>query len=299
MDDLLIHLLGRTDALFQPARDWSKNSVVVAQIEAQAAYRTMGLPIPGSGAGGDDPAARKAHERWLTALERAGDVIVSRRRRQRTHWRLADAIDWRLRRLTGNYGFWMTVAAMQSIRAHVRLGAVLQDSMAVDAVAEFQLVGSEPRAKPYDEMGRRCALLEEMLAPGFARGWVASASDMNGTNAYALTSEGERVLADPHAFAPEGIDDVAYSRDAEKTYWHGHDDQVAELRRTGASKRGAVAIGIGAGDWDWYPDARLKPFTLFTRSGKQRSIDAIDRAYQKLLRSRTTKLAKGIGDGLD
>lgn len=285
MEEMLLRLLGQIDRLFLPTRDWTDNRSVAAQWDLQQQYRSLGLPIPGDATEGSDQADRKRRERLLTEVAASGDVFVSRRRKRRTHWRLSDTTDWRLRRQTGGYGYWQTVACMWCIAAHVRLDAVLQDTPAVDAVAEYQLVGCEPRDKPYPEASRRCLLLEDMLLPALVRDWVGACSDCHGTTAYAIRPAGYQVLHDPTKHEPPAeVFTEEHSDDAEKAYWVGYDDMHAELQRATPTHAGSVAVAISAGEWDWYDDRRLRPLTVFCHTGKQRSIPAIERAYRRVMR---------------
>ena len=285
MDEMLLRLLGQIDRLFLPTRDWTDNRSVVATWDLQQQYRTLGLPIPGDATEGSDQADRKRRERWLTEIQTSGDVVVTRRRKRRTHWRLSDATDWRLRRQAGGYGYWQTVAAMMAIAGHVKLGAMLVGTMAVDCVAEYQLAGCQPKDKPYPEASRRCRLLEDMILPALVRNWVGSASDVHGTTAYAIRPAGYQVLHDPVKHEPPAeVFTAEYSEAAEASYWVGYDDMHAELQRATPTHAGSVAVAISAGEWDWYDDRRLRPLTVFCHTGKQRSIRAIERAYRRVMR---------------
>ena len=113
MKNLQINLLAETDATFEPTRDWSNPPNVVAIIERRGDFHRFGLPIP---KGGCSSTARTRFADQMGGVERSGRVIFHRTNGTRTHWRLSDAGDWRLRSLATGWRFADVVTAMLALQ---------------------------------------------------------------------------------------------------------------------------------------------------------------------------------------
>ena len=115
----LIELLAATDAIFSPIRDWSDNGRVVAILERREVFRRAGLPIRLGGVG---EAERKKTERFLDEIEQSGAVEVFRSSGKRSHWKLANEADWKIRRLCLWSDFPEMLNVMLALREYEQMG---------------------------------------------------------------------------------------------------------------------------------------------------------------------------------
>ena len=119
-DNLLIPLLGETDALFEPVRDWRHNPAVAARMERRSRFLFEGVSYRVGG----DLAARKLREVAVDELEAAGLVECFRRHGRRFGWRLNDVTDWQLRDRAGMPGFEPMHVVLRAVAAHTAAGHV-------------------------------------------------------------------------------------------------------------------------------------------------------------------------------
>jgi hypothetical protein len=279
----LVELLAGTDAIFAPIRCWEPNSHVCAVLERRELFQRLGLPYRGGGTA----AERKEAERIADAIEATGNIAFFRQRGKRTHWRLTDIGDWRMRRLVGSHGVGAMIATMLAVSAHEHR---LQTS---NGIPEKWLIGLEYEAH---DAGRRMARLAETLLPALARGFVESHGDCDGRVGYALTPTGRELLNDFAAgrdAIPDDRDLPDYDQAAGDFYEECLDTACAELRTATPSRENSVAIPLSCGCWpDDAERAAIPP--VFTKGGVVRSLGAMKAAVRRTNRTHAVRCRKKV-----
>jgi len=260
VESQLIELLGETDALFAPIRDWSNPAAVTAILEMRSDFRRRGLPIPRAGGSAE---SRKRIERLFDQIEQSRLAIFRRTNGRRTHWRLADVVDWQLRHRCGQSGFDEAMTVLLIVdeltrRGHTNGGYVPDWSIALSR-------GDGGRsAKSRDWV----AYAGELALPALVRNWLVSWSDLDGACGYRLTNEGRAFLAEPQP--PITTIWPNYNVDAHDAYFAALDDALAELKTMKPKHENAVAIPLSAGDWPSAASRAGIP-AVFDRRGEVRS----------------------------
>jgi hypothetical protein len=218
-------------------------------------FLRKGLPIEPAGG---SAAARKRQERELDRLR--DSVAFSRTGGRRTHWKLRDAADWRLRRIATSGDFPEMTSALTALAIHEKHAEETGDNL----VPETWLAGAEWGAP---EAAVRLLHLEEVFAPALCRGLTTAWSDREGRVAYALTAAGREFLRSPVAprvrwpnFSPEAVEHYAAARA----------DEEERLAVSIPSLTGHVAIPLSAGAWP--EDSERAPIPpIFKANGEIRT----------------------------
>ncbi len=270
MQERLIELLAETDALFEPIRSWKNLSNVAAVMERRADFHRHGLPVP---RGGGDANERKRFEDQLSLVEETGQVVFHRISGRRTHWKLADATDWELRRLATWYDFPEVLTVMLAVRAltdagYTNTGLVPDWSLGLAPSAATQ------SAKAREAVGN----LARVAMAGLVRGWLAAWSDGQGANGYAISDAGRAILADPTL---PTIEWPEYDVKANDSYLASLND--AETALAGKSSRSNhAAIPLSCGNWP-KESSRKDLVSIYTRQGKVRTAAGMLRAIAKTM----------------
>lgn len=240
MDSELVRLLAQTDALWRPIRTWRRPfPAVVAERREQ--YRRAG--IPATHVSGADDADRQRRSRELRRLEATGFVQFGGQRGQRSHWRLTNAGDWKLRAAVGLPGYSEAMLAYEAIRKLEAIRHEPDDNVC----GEHWLCGGlwGPRT-----VNGRMEKLEVVLAPLLCRGYVDAWSDSKGCVAY-TTTRGAQSPIEPTDL-PDFDDSLAELYDEAL---HDADDalQVAQ-----PSNKTLCVIPLSAGTWPPIPKAVAK-----------------------------------------
>lgn len=250
--EILLGLLAEADAVFTPISDLTTPEAL-AIIERRIDYRRRGLPIPRRGG---DAAERKEAERNLNSLEKIGAVTFRRRHGRRSHWRLPDNVDWRLRRLATWSDWQEMVVVMLAIRAHADAGHV-----------NGEYVPGWALCSP-----KKLQHLQELIAPALVRSLAGSWADSNGAAGYCLTDAGRKYLEDPK---PPRIPWPEYQSHANDVYLAKFDDALDALRTLEPQHKNRVVIPLGCGDW---PGEETRPDSIpsvFAGRGSPRTLKSM------------------------
>lgn len=268
----LIALMASADALFAPLRGQFNATLAAAISERREQFRRFGIPVPRTAG---DPAERKRHERLLDELEASGSVTICGKLGRRTHWRLTDLTDWRLRR-TATWSDWQElVVGMFVLREFVDAGHTN-----AGRVYELDLLTTADR-RP-DKIKLRVLHLHEIFAAGLARGLIASWSDREGRPGYSLSDSGRKFLDDPQ---PPDFGDAEYSSTANDAYLAELNRAEAELANIKPATPSHAAVPLSVGNW---PDESTRPRcpSIFTARGNVRSLRDMIRRLGKPRRPR-------------
>jgi hypothetical protein len=265
---ILVGWLGQGDALHEALRRsaWSSPRRVSAVVEARVTFASKGLPLR---AARSNDAEQKRVERMHDALEEAGLVIFCREHGRRTNVRVADAIEWRLRRVATWSGFSEMLVVMQAIATHEAAGHTNAGHVPEWAVAGVTDKTTHEKAK------RLSLLVEEYALPALVRGWLTSWSDIHGAVGYALTDAGRELLQDPPE--PPDVSGVDYDDSLNDVFLESLKagrEWVANL-----PPHQAVAIPLSAGDWP--DDETLTTPSVFDSRGQIRTPPAMAKAIQQ------------------
>jgi len=177
-DRILAAVLGATDALWRPIRDWRgprPGNTYLAREE----HRARGVPWA-SGAGSD--ADRKAVERELRAMAREGLIHAAAPHGRTTRVKLTDAGEQAARRLLGLPGLYESwTACCELARLSKRRAKLLTDVW----IGERQLAAKRPA-----DLKSELLAVETMMLPALIRGFMEANSDFHGRASYRLTSAG-------------------------------------------------------------------------------------------------------------
>ena len=270
--DPLIALLAQTDVLFEPLRgDW--NAAHAAEVcRHRDRYQKWGFRL--EKVGGNE-ADRKQHERRLDRLEQTGLVLFIRHNGRRTHWRLTDPTDWKLRSLAT----WTDWPEMMTMMLAIR---EQQDAGYSNAgcVPEWSLACGTLRRDKLSEKNKSRITLEELAAPALCRGLMTSWSDCYGAVGYRLTDEGRSYLdADP---APPDLQTVQYDPQANDLYLE-HLHMAREARKTLGGEKSHCAVPLSAGDWPEDSEAAKLP-PLVAANGVICNLQRMTAAIKKVRR---------------
>ncbi len=241
----LVELLARTDALFHPMRGPFQQSFAQVRNERQRAFRTIGLPLGGSGA----DAARKRHERTLTTLESAGLVTFALDRRgQRAGVKLSPLGDSCGRRLTGCTTLadgWPLFVAMGELCGRAKT-ALLPEPL---------FCGNHDWSGTDEEVAELQLLQYDMLA-FLSAGYVRASCDSDGKTWYGITSAGRAALRAGCPQSPPA--EITFDVELSDLYDQALPVAERELRDSKAASPGNVVLpmpcGIGWGGCfsDWF-----------------------------------------------
>jgi len=180
---ILVQVLADTDAVWIPSRTWNRPRPANVYF-ARLSFGKGGVPWE---SGGATEADRKAAQRALEALAKAGAVNVRRPHRVKTlAVKLTDEAEAEARKLVGLPGMYSAwLSALEVARHSKRWGT--PDVLMTDLwVSERKLIGE----RPPDEYRREAVLVENMLLPALVRNYVGSCADGHGRVFYALTPAG-------------------------------------------------------------------------------------------------------------
>ncbi len=182
-DMLLVAVLGRVDAAFLPARQWTPRARAACIYEARRDYPKRGvLWRPGGNA-----SERKRNERRLGVLEVRGEVERSRNTLRTNAVRLTDMGEARARALAGLPGWDCALATLDELARLAPPGKGVWETWLAD-VEWADTADADAR--------QMLATVAEMALPALVRGWVVSNSTVQGHVHYALTAAGRAALAD-------------------------------------------------------------------------------------------------------
>jgi DNA-binding transcriptional ArsR family regulator len=255
---------------------------VAAVVEGRNTYQTRGLPLP-SGSGGSGE--RSAVERHRDILEKSGAVTFYRQQGRRTHWKLTDSADWRLRRLATWTGWEEMMILMLAVREYSDVGYMNGHIVPDWALAHGVGHGDEWSVAEKS----RILTLDEFAAPALCRGLLVSWSDLHGATGYGITDAGRAYLSsDPMAPDVDGIDYDSAMNDA-------YLDVLKDARRVLAAARpsrdNVSEIPLGAGSWPEDPAVAPVP-PIFTKKGEPRSLRSMIQAILKNNAKQQEKAAK-------
>jgi hypothetical protein len=255
--EILIGLLAEGDALHEAIRGPWDSHHAAAIGQARQVFAANGLPIRAPR--GSD-AEQKRAERMHDSLEEAGLVTFRREHGRRSHVKLADAVDWRLRRLCC-WSDWsemlvvMLAVAAHTAAAHTNAGFV----------GDWSLAGLPLGAEPDGRAKSLMLQVEEAALPALVRGLLTSWSDIHGAVGYRLTDAGRRFLDAPPA-APD-LSGIDYDTERNAQYIAALLSARAALRTISPARE--LAIPLGAGNW---PGDGAPPIpSIFDRRGRVRT----------------------------
>ena len=259
IEKILIELLAQSDAIFEPIRDWQNTKRVLACLELRDDFHRFGLPLPKLGL---DFGERKRVEQLRDRLEKLGAVIFHRTLGRRTHWKLVDKTDWRLRGIATGYGFRDCLTAMLLLQA-------LTDAGCVNGryVGDWHIAGVTASDKTAD----RIHTVASVLVPAMVRGWVSNWSDGDGRTGYRLTSAGREFLDQPLKQPVEAPFEAAMGN----LYLASFDSAFKNLATLKPRHESAIPIPLSAGDWPGPADGIP---SLFTSTGEVRRAGDMVRA---------------------
>jgi hypothetical protein len=210
---LLVRVLAESNAPWLPLRqpEWehSRPAAVYFARKAFRANRGVIVTVPGS------DATRKAAEREITALVRAG-YLKARRRARGRYLRLTDSAEDRLRQLCGLPGLWLSY---ETARRHV--GPTWTPETALNDGRGWG-----------DGHSQELAFIEELMLPALIRGIVVSGSTLYGHTFYRLAAS----VPD----WPEPVEDIEPDPELARLYY---DEVKAARERILAADVGSLEIG--------------------------------------------------------
>ncbi len=240
MEAELARLLGATDALWQPVRALRQQRFAAVLVERRELFRRAGLQMPHGG--GADAAERQRRSRAAREMERTGMVTFGGRRGQRTHWRLTDRGDWRLRASCGTGEYEPMMMAIDTLRRLEKVRHDAEDNM----VPEYWIAGM-----PDDPGGRgRMSALELLLLPALCRGLVTAWCDLNGVVAYQTNTA---ISASP---PPSDLSE--FDQELSDAYDVGFAAAEQDLAIARPSNANLCVIALSAGCWPPIPKSATK-----------------------------------------
>ena len=196
----------------------------------------------------------------LDEIDTIGLVGFHRQAGKRTHWKLSDAADWKLRRLATLADFPELLTLMLAIREHTDAGYHNGG-----CVADWGLACGSAHGDQWTNKER--ALIVEVAciaAPGLCRGWLESWSDHDGAVGYSLTDTGRR-LSRRSGAADNRVAGIL-QRDARDLYAAALTAARESLKDAKPARPGHCAIPLSAGDWAEESEAAPIP-AIFNKAG--------------------------------
>jgi len=185
-NNLLVAILAKVDAVFQPLRTWEGKLPAVLHERRWDYLAGHGIPWHATGA---DEAERKKHQRLLGDLADAGLITIIRSKAKTMRVALTDRGDETARRLAGCAGWQFGLASLAEIARRMdQQGFTVRGTRWLPEIA---LAGVEYGDAGF---GGEIALTEELAGAALARGWIESNSDIQGRVSYHITKLGENVL---------------------------------------------------------------------------------------------------------
>jgi len=234
---ILIDVLARVNCIFTPIR-YRVRRLEIAIQELQHDYGGNGVPYRAGG----DVARRKARERSLNELARAGLVtLLGDARRSRV--KLSDECDSKLRATAGLSGLTETLCLMAGVVEATVKGWAYGGPSGV-FVPECYLTGMnwrDPEVRP--QVKKRIFILEEFSLYGQVRGWLSSFYDTKCQWFYSVTPAGHQVLE----HLPELRSDGSYNSEAANYYDDGFPEAETWLSTVRPSLENQAVIPFPAG----------------------------------------------------
>ena len=265
IEKILIGILAESDVIHEPIRDWTGTRRVAAIAELRADFRQFGLPLARLGL---DSVARKKVEQLRDLLEKSGAAIFHRTLGRRSHWRLSDATDWRIRSIATGYGYFDCLAGLLALRELTDCGCTNGKHVGDWHIAGGVTAPSKNADRIHD--------VASILAPAMARGWATNWSDIQGRNGYRLTASGRAFLDQPIKPPVETTFEPAMG----KAYLAAFDSAFKNLARLKPRHESCVPIPLPAGDWSTRPKGIP---AVFDSQGKIRSPGDMARAILRSL----------------
>ena len=263
IEKILIGILAESDVIHEPIRNWADLQQVSAIAELRRDFRQFGLPLARLGL---DSVARKKVEQLRDLLEKSGAAIFHRTLGRRSHWRLSDATDWRIRSIATGWRFSDCLTALLALRELTDCGCTNGKH-----VGDWHLADATVKKN-----ADRIHDVASILVPAAVRGWVSNWSDGQGRTGYRLTSAGRKFLDQPIKPPVETDFEPAMGR----TYLKAFDSAFKTLARLKPRHESCVPIPLPAGDW---PDSACRKHipAIFDSRGNVRSPAAMVAAIAK------------------